>query len=156
MPWTKTDYPDAMKSLPPPVRNKAIEIANALLKENKMEEGILIATAINRAKDWATGRGINVDSEEKKKESEVKEYGEDRYVIPYGEKEWAVKTEGRKKVEYIFHSKSKAVALATSEARKANAAVIIQKRGGGEKRITYNPKKGTKKIETGKLLIRYR
>jgi hypothetical protein len=33
MPWTKTDYPNSMKNLLAAVRNKAIEIANALLEE---------------------------------------------------------------------------------------------------------------------------
>jgi uncharacterized protein YdaT len=43
-----------MKKLPVAVRNKAIEIGNALLRERRqMEEGIAIATAISRAKDWA-------------------------------------------------------------------------------------------------------
>ena len=53
MPWTKDNYPDSMKSLPEDVRDKAIEIANALLEERKMEEGFAIATAISRAKEWA-------------------------------------------------------------------------------------------------------
>jgi uncharacterized protein YdaT len=53
MPWTKTNYPNSMKNLPAAVRSKAIEIGNALLGEGKMEEGIAIATAISRAKDWA-------------------------------------------------------------------------------------------------------
>ena len=52
MPWTNSDYPDAMKNLPTEVRKKSIEIANALLEETKMKEGIAIATAISRAKDW--------------------------------------------------------------------------------------------------------
>ena len=38
MPWTKKDYPDAMKNLPAPVRHKAIEIANAILEEGKLDE----------------------------------------------------------------------------------------------------------------------
>lgn len=146
MPWTKTDYPDSMKNLPAPVRNKAIAIANALLEEGAMEEGILIATAISRAKDWAANRGIKAESD-KQTTTDVKEHGEDRYVIPYGEKEWAVKSEGAKKVEYVFRSKRKAVALATSEARKANAAVTIQKRTGKvEKRISFNPRRRLKKV----------
>jgi uncharacterized protein YdaT len=41
-----------MKNLPDEVRNKAIEIANALLEERNMGEGIAIATATSRAKDW--------------------------------------------------------------------------------------------------------
>ena len=53
MPWTKTNYPDSMKKLPLAVRNKAIQIANAMLKEKKkMSEGILIATSIKHAKDF--------------------------------------------------------------------------------------------------------
>jgi len=53
MPWTKYNYPVSMKNLPELVRNKAIEIANAMLWESKMEEGLIIATAISRAKKWA-------------------------------------------------------------------------------------------------------
>ena len=53
MPWTITNYPASMKNLPAAVRNKAIEIANALLKEKNMDEGIAIATAISPAKDLA-------------------------------------------------------------------------------------------------------
>ena len=56
MPWTKDNYPDSMKNLPSHVREKAVEIANALLEERKMEEGIAIATAISRAKEWAAKR----------------------------------------------------------------------------------------------------
>lgn len=52
MPWTKNNYPVSMKNLPELVRSKAIEIANALMAENKMEEGRIIATAISRAKKW--------------------------------------------------------------------------------------------------------
>lgn len=57
MPWTKTDYPNALKNLPPEVRNKAISIANAIFEKGNMEEGQLIATAISHAKTWANHRG---------------------------------------------------------------------------------------------------
>ncbi len=53
MPWTKTNYPVSMKNLPEPIRNKAIEIANALLIEKNMDEGMTIAIAISRAEEWA-------------------------------------------------------------------------------------------------------
>lgn len=58
MPWTKTDYPNSLKNFPQAIRNKAIEIANALLKKGNMEEGRIIATAISNAKKWANKRGI--------------------------------------------------------------------------------------------------
>jgi uncharacterized protein YdaT len=52
MPWNASYYPAAMRSLSPPVREKAIETANALLREGH-EEGPAIRIAIARAKRWA-------------------------------------------------------------------------------------------------------
>lgn len=67
MPWTKTNYPNSLKNLPQAVRNKAIEIANALLKKETMEEGRVIATAISHAKTWAINRGLWTKRFSKKK-----------------------------------------------------------------------------------------
>jgi uncharacterized protein YdaT len=52
MPWDETYYPRSMQNLPPAVRSKAIEIANALLEEG-YDEGRAIRIAIARAKDCA-------------------------------------------------------------------------------------------------------
>jgi uncharacterized protein YdaT len=57
MPWTSDYYPSSMRHLAPAVREKAIEIANALLAE-QMDEGMAIRVAIARAKQWAQRRGI--------------------------------------------------------------------------------------------------
>ena len=52
MPWTKNNFPEAMNKLSVAMRTKAIEIANAMLKEKvKMKEEVLIATAIKRARE---------------------------------------------------------------------------------------------------------
>ncbi|ACX64326.1 hypothetical protein MHI43_10350 [Paenibacillus sp. FSL H8-0457] len=51
MPWSKNDYPPSMKNLEPRVRNKAVEIANALLEEN-YDEGRAIAIATAKAQEW--------------------------------------------------------------------------------------------------------
>ena len=140
MPWTKTDYPDSMKNLPAQVRNKAIEIANKLLEEKDMDEGIAIATGISRAKDWAANRGKKTDNPEKSRISDVKQHGEDRYVIPYESSKWAIKIEGRREVEKIFPNKKEAVSKAREEAKEVNGSLTIQKRTGKvEKRISYNP-----------------
>jgi uncharacterized protein YdaT len=56
MPWTTDRYPVSMRRLPPQVRDKAIDIANALLDEG-MEEGMAIRIAIAKAKSWAAHRG---------------------------------------------------------------------------------------------------
>jgi uncharacterized protein YdaT len=58
MPWTKIDFPNAMKNLPNVVREKAIQIANAILLKSKMNKGAIIATAISNAKRWAENRGL--------------------------------------------------------------------------------------------------
>lgn len=65
MPWNKNNYPDSMKNLTEEVREKAIEIANALLEED-YEEGKAIPIAIAKAEDWASRRGKQV----KQKDSE--------------------------------------------------------------------------------------
>ena len=57
MPWNSTYYPTSMKNLPPVLREKAIEIANALLDEG-MEEGKAIRIAIAKAREWARSHAI--------------------------------------------------------------------------------------------------
>ena len=57
MPWSEEHYPASMKHLAPLVREKAIEIANALLDEGH-PEGQAIRIAIARAREWADRRGL--------------------------------------------------------------------------------------------------
>jgi uncharacterized protein YdaT len=57
MPWNEAYYPPSMETLPPVVRSKAIEIANALLAEGH-EEGMAIRIGIAKAKEWAQKRGL--------------------------------------------------------------------------------------------------
>jgi len=57
MPWTVDRYPAPMKHLPPVVRWKATEIANALLEEGH-EEGQAIRIGIARARQWAARAGL--------------------------------------------------------------------------------------------------
>jgi uncharacterized protein YdaT len=58
MPWSETNFPNAMKNLPKLVRDKAIQIGNAILLKSTMKEGQIIATAISNAKRWAERRGL--------------------------------------------------------------------------------------------------
>jgi len=55
MPWSASYYPVSMKNLPPEVRRKAIEIANALLGAGR-PEGQAIRIGIARAKQWYARR----------------------------------------------------------------------------------------------------
>jgi uncharacterized protein YdaT len=55
MPWYNGDYPPSYKNQPVKLRNKAVEIANALLEEG-MEEGPAIATGLKRARESFTNQ----------------------------------------------------------------------------------------------------
>lgn len=54
MPWSKNDYPDSFKNLEQDVRDKAIEISNALLREGT-DEGRAIAIATTKAREYVQG-----------------------------------------------------------------------------------------------------
>lgn len=47
-----------MKKLPRIVRNKVIDIGNAILKKANLEEEILITIAVSHAKKWTINQGI--------------------------------------------------------------------------------------------------
>jgi hypothetical protein len=51
MPWYNGDYPPSYKNQPPKLREKAVEIANEILKESG-DEGIAIATGLKRAREY--------------------------------------------------------------------------------------------------------
>ena len=50
MPWPKGEYPPSFKNLPKKLREKAVEIANAILEESG-DEGLAIATGLKRARE---------------------------------------------------------------------------------------------------------
>lgn len=50
MPWPKGEYPPSYKNLPKKLREKAVEIANAIL-EDSGDEGVAIATGLKGARD---------------------------------------------------------------------------------------------------------
>ena len=52
MPWNADQPPASMRNLPPKVRRKAVEIANALLRE-RMDEAKAIRIATAKARAWA-------------------------------------------------------------------------------------------------------
>jgi uncharacterized protein YdaT len=50
MPWYNGDYPPSYKNQPKKLREKAVEIANEVLKDGA-DEGIAIATGLKRARE---------------------------------------------------------------------------------------------------------
>ena len=61
MPWNADYFPRSMAHLAPVVREKAIEIGNALLEQG-YEEGKSIRIAIAQAKRWAETHLVEVPS----------------------------------------------------------------------------------------------
>lgn len=51
MPWYNGDFPPSYKNQPTELREKAVEIANALLEEG-VDEGIAIATGLKQARKY--------------------------------------------------------------------------------------------------------
>lgn len=51
MPWNNGNYPESYKNQPRYIREKAIEIANEVLKESG-DEGIAIATGLKKACEY--------------------------------------------------------------------------------------------------------
>ena len=50
MPWYNGNYPPSYKNQPVKLRNKAVQIANALLEEG-VPEGVAIAAGLKRARE---------------------------------------------------------------------------------------------------------
>jgi uncharacterized protein YdaT len=62
MPWYNGDYPPSYKNQPEALREKAVEIANALLAEGT-DEGIAIATGLKRARQHFSENGDEKDND---------------------------------------------------------------------------------------------
>ena len=51
MPWYNGEYPPSYKNQPRYIREKAVEIANEILKESG-DEGVAIATGLKKAREY--------------------------------------------------------------------------------------------------------
>jgi len=60
VPWNQSYFPQSMRNLAPQVREKAIEIANALLAQG-YDEGKSIRIGIAQAKRWV-GHGMSANN----------------------------------------------------------------------------------------------
>lgn len=116
MPWTKEDYPNAMKNLEEKTRNKAIEIANALLNDD-YDEPRSIVIAISQAKEWASKRKI------------IKSDGDHKHVVPHNG-QWAILREGNEKVSHVYHTKEETVDKAKEIVENEDVKVVVHKKDG--------------------------
>ncbi len=117
MPWSETDYPDAMKNMKPVERRKAIDIANAMLAEGH-EEGDAIPIAIAQARKWASDataaerkalREKDITDHPYKGKSRGARMMEKDVQVRKTEDGYEVKTEGAKRADSVHETKKQAV-----------------------------------------------
>lgn len=51
--WTITHFPAAMRSLTPRTRAKAIEIANQLMEQGRLDKQHVVMISVDEARRWA-------------------------------------------------------------------------------------------------------
>ena len=118
MPWNEKDYPTSMKNLEAIVRRKAIDIANAMVKEG-YEESNAIPIAISQAKEWAEDAGEKDKKELKNKDitkheddpNDTSSRLQDRDVeVKYHDEDqmWIVITRGAKRADSKHSTKKQA------------------------------------------------
>lgn len=119
MPWSKNDYPDSFKNLNPAVRNKAIEIANALLRDG-YEEGRAIPIALDRARK-------SVEDDGEKVIFEIRAHDEG----------WQLKKKDSKKAILIEETKEDLMSEAKRYANKNNGELHIYTKDGSLEETLY-------------------
>lgn len=51
--WSISHFPSAMRSLTPSTRAKAIEIANQLLEQGRLDKQRVVTVSVSEARRWA-------------------------------------------------------------------------------------------------------
>lgn len=138
MPWTTRDYPPSWKNFEPLLRKKAIDIANAMLKEGYDEDrAIPIATA--QAKEWYTKATKSELKELEKKDVTKKKAPsgpsgarlmDDNVIVSWNaeDKAWIVKSEEAKNADSRHKTKVEAINRAKEIAGKRGTKVIAKTR----------------------------
>ncbi|WP_153730532.1 DUF2188 domain-containing protein [Sporosarcina obsidiansis] len=120
MPWSKNDYPTSMKNLEPKVRDKAIEIANALLREN-YEEGRAISIGTAQAHEYVEGKS------------------EDRphYEVKPRQDEWIFKKAGSNHVQFKEQTKNDLLEKAKTYVNEHDGILSIFHADGSHEKTLY-------------------
>lgn len=128
MPWTHGNYPESMKNFEPRVRDKAVEIANALLKDG-YEEGRAIAIATAQAKEWNENHPVHESADHNGTKNHNSKKRGNLHVVPH-DGNWAIKAEGEEDPKQITETKTDAVKKAQKMASDANLSAIIHREDG--------------------------
>lgn len=121
MPWNKSDYPDSMKNLDADVREKAIEIANALL-EDEYEEGRAISIATSQAR-----KAIHGDGEERV-----------TYEVISRETDWVLMKADGKRAIIVEETKEELLQKAKPYVNEQNGILTIYEEDGSIQDTLYD------------------
>lgn len=136
MPWTEKDYPDSWKNFDPETRRKAIDIANAMIKEG-YEEDQAIPIATKQAKEWVKDASEEELKDLKKKDitkhkadGDGPKYMNKDVEVRYREDEkmWEVKSKGAKQADSLHKTKKEAIERAEHIAENREKDVISHKK----------------------------
>ena len=138
MPWSEKDYPNSMKNLDSIIRRKAIDIANAMLKEGYKEDSA-IPIAISQAKEWVQ----DASPQDKKdlKEKDITKHKNDPkdtssrlqdndVEVKYDDEEeaWIVISKGAKRADSKHSTKKEAKKRAKEIAENKGVKIISHKK----------------------------
>ena len=119
MPWNKNEYPDSFKNLDSDVRGKAIEIANALLRDG-MDEGRAIAISTEKAREYMEG------NKEK-----------DDYVVTTHSDGWQLKKESSDTAIFVEETKQSLLDKAKPYVNEHNGVLKIYQEDGSLQDTLY-------------------
>ncbi|UTE73929.1 DUF2188 domain-containing protein [Rossellomorea marisflavi] len=122
MSWSKQDYPESLKNLPSDVRNKAIEIGNALLDEG-YEEGRAIAIATDRAHKSEEGTHTHTDKAE--------------YHVTVHDDGWQLKKADGERAIMVEETKEKLLERAKRYATDHSGTLMVYKEDGSVENHLY-------------------
>lgn len=136
MPFDRRDYPSSMKNLEKPIRDKAIDIVNAMLEEGYKDEDA-IPIAIAQAKNWADDASKAELDEIRKKDLKDHEKSEGKsgarlaesdveVSYNFDEEKWQVKSKGASQVEGYYDTKAEAKDRADEIAENRESKVITK------------------------------
>lgn len=140
MPWNMQDYPDSLKNFEPLLRNKIIDIANAL-EESGYEDDRAIPIAINEGKDWYNNASQSERDAFEKEANPQKDDDHDTssanpdlldndVEVFYEDEQWKVKTVDAERASDTFDKKSDAIERAKEIAENRDANVISYTKDG--------------------------
>ncbi|WP_251517441.1 MULTISPECIES: DUF2188 domain-containing protein [Staphylococcus] len=135
MPWTMNDYPQSLKNLDQLERKKAIDIANAMLKDG-YEESEAIPIATKQAEQWY--KDATKEEKEELKNKKITQHDKDEDANPelndkdvhvyFEDDVWKVKTDGAKQAYATFDKKEDAMKRARNTVDNRSTEIIEHKK----------------------------